>query len=497
MELLVNPGAEILVFVPNWIQAGTGPARLSHLLIPVVGALHAGGYTVRLLQEAFDGAPDPTWSPWLERAAVAVVWCAEMYPAVQIESLRRFVGECGGSLPVVVGGGFFQLVDTASVAMDPRVTAIVHGPGEVVLPRLIEAVRRGADLGDVPGITYRGNDCWIATKPARRLPLDPAFLHWLHEVDLRPYLHAESEIFGNDAPSLQLHTGSGCAKRCRFCFDEHTPYGLFPAETIVDALAALHRRYALRQVLFGELDFFHKTARALAVANGVIERGVNLRWFALGSVVDMLRLTDPQLATLAMSGCHRVEMGSESGSDAMLARLGKRHAARDVLRAVERLAGVGIATTHNLLLGTPGETAADRRATIQLAFAIRRRDRRAHLHFRAYQLIPRTSLGASVLDQVPDFPRTLVELRDYRFGIGAGRRALPWLDPDAERWVSDLTSYLGPMAFHRPDGREPWPTSTLRVLARLRCRTGFRAGLSFERRLRQRLAVRLSGTFVP
>lgn len=500
MEFLVNPGAEVLVFVPNWIQRGTGPRRLSHLLIPVVGALHARGHAVRLLQEAYDGAPSPSWRPWLDGAAAAVVWCAEMYPAVQIDGLLEFIALCQGrsQLPLVVGGGFFQLVDTTALAIDPRVTAIVHGPGEVVVPQLVAALTGGTPVHDVPGCTYRHDGRWVATARARRLPLDPASLRFLHDLDLRPYLHAESEIFGNDAASLQIHTGSGCAKRCPFCFDENTPLGLYPADAIVDLLAMLRGRYALRQVLFGELDFFNQTSRAVAVARGLRERNVDLRWFALGSVVDVLRLSDDELRLLAASGCHRIEMGSESGSASMLIRLRKRHQPDDALRAVGRLARVGIATTHNLLLGAPGETAADRRATVRLAFTIRRRDPHAHLHFRAYQVLPNTTLGAQAVRQVPNFPRTLLALRDYRYGLtGTGERAMPWLQRRDEAWVADLTSYLGPMALHRPDGPERWQASALRTLARVRCRTGWRAGLALDRRLRDRLAVRLSHTFVP
>lgn len=504
MQILSPGGAarrRVLVFLPRWLPREHAGPRTSHLMLPVLGALVADGSEVVFAEEAWDGTPDASWAERLCTVDVLVVWCAELYPAHQIAGLRAFVAAAAHApeVPLAIGGGFLALLDPARLGVPARVAAVVTGPGEVALPPLVAALAARAPLDALEGITFWRGGAAVGTRPARRRALDPSWIEPLRSLDLQRYVVREPQLFNNDAPTLQIHTGSGCAKRCRFCFDERNPYGVFAADTVVEAIAIVRARSGVAQVQLGELDFFHRTERVRAVARGLIERGLGVRWFALGSVVDLLRLDDADLRLLRHSGCWRVEVGSESGSDTVLARLGKRHRAADVLRVVERFRAHGLRTAHNLLFGTPGETRADRRATLRLAARIVGRDPTAHLHARAYQVVPSTTLGDELLATLPAFPRSLDELAGYRHDLQGGGRALPWLSPRDEAWVQRLVRYVVPLAYHDLGGaiRGVWPRA-LRALARWRSRfdVGALSGLD-ERWFLRATGARLAGTFVP
>lgn len=505
MQLLSadDPRHRVLVFVPRWLGGDHEGRGLPHSALAVLGALRHSGCDVLLLEEVCEGPPCPDWSAHLEAVDVAVVWCAEMYPAFQIRGILAFldlVESHEARVPVVVGGGFFPLIDPRRLEIGGRVAALVTGPGEVVLPQLVAALAAGGSPREVPGLWHWIDGECVATPPARRRALDPAWIEPLRQLDLGRDMTHNRLTFNNDEPALQLQTGSGCAKRCPFCFDERTPYGVFPAEAVVDAIASVRGRYDVRQFLFGELDFFHKTQRVRDIARGLVERRLAVRWFALGSVVDLLRLTDEDLELVRASGCYRIEMGSESGSDRMLARLGKAHRAEDVLGVVRRLRGVGIRTTHNLVFGVPRETRADRRATLGLAARIRRLEPTAHFHPRVYQIVPMTTMGSEALAWLPGFPGTLAELAEYRHELqGGSGRALPWVSARDEEWILRLTRYVLPMAYHDPgaDGGG-FRRRLLRALARLRSRSDVRIGAGFEERCYERTrGNRLASTYAP
>ncbi|HMQ22626.1 MAG TPA: radical SAM protein, partial [Planctomycetota bacterium] len=407
LEPTNSPSSKVVVFTPRWLPPDVQAQRFSHLLMPILGSLVAAGNQVTYLEEGHDGAPTTAWRDLLMAADVVVVWAGEMYPALQIAGLFALLEVMPPAIPLVVGGGFFQLVETSALDMPARVDAVVHGPGEVVVPALVSALRGGKGIEGVAGITYRSAGLVVTTAAPKRGAFDPRWNEVLLQMDLARYRGAEPATFDNHEAALQVHTGSGCAKHCAFCFDEHTPYGVFPAAAVVDAIEATMRRRGGQQIALAELDFFVSKRRVLAIARGLIERGLSLRWFALGSISDLSDFDDDALRTLAESGCHRIEVGTESGSDPMLERMRKRHRVADVLPLVRRLRRFGIRTTHNLLFGVPGETRADRRATLALARAIRRADPHAHLHFRSYQIIPRTSFGQEAMASLPSFPRSL------------------------------------------------------------------------------------------
>jgi radical SAM superfamily enzyme YgiQ (UPF0313 family) len=507
MQELTDPSSRCTVFLfqPQWLAANDRPRRFPYRILPVLGALRAQNARVILTEQAFDGAPALEWRERMASADLLVAWCAEMYPGTQVPGLKRFfeVAAFPGRPPLVAGGGFFSLIEVGPLRLGGLVDGIVLEPGEVVLPSLLEALAEGRALADAPGVCSWDGDTYRENPPPPRRALPASYYAVLRELDLARYTaHVEPMIFDNLEPALQLLTGAGCAKRCAFCFDERSPYGVFPAVAVIEALRYLVQERGIRQVLLGELDFFHRRDRALEVVRGLAElrREVpELRWFALSSVVDLARFGDGELDLLTSAGCHRIELGSESGSAQHLEQLGKRHSPDDALALTHRLTARGLSVTHNLLFGAPGETPAMRKQTLRFARRLTEVSPRVRLQPRLYQVVPKTTLGAQALKHIPEPPRTLDELARYRGALRGSEDALPWLSRDEERWLHTLVDYLVPLAFEEP---APGPARPLRALlrrsARARCHTGLRLGADLERRAFERLeATALPSAFVP
>lgn len=466
----------VVFFVPRWLEDTMSPSGLPYQAVPVLSSLTGNGFAVDLFTGVHDAPDGQAVSRALDGAVAAVAWCAELNPGVQIPGLLAFLAHAAHGAPDVprlAGGGFFPLLVPKGFDLRPLAQAIV-------IDQEVDALSRQL-LG-------------VAERAAAR---EAFSVDAMWQLDLAPFLRPESMVFGNDQPSLQIPTALGCSKRCPFCFWEPTRWRALPAPRIVDLVAHVRQRLGVRQFLFGELDFLAGKKRVLDTARGLVDRGLDIRWFALGTVDDLLRLDDDELRLLVRSGCHALELGIEAGSERALRILGKRFAPRDALRAHDRLVAAGIQPVYNFVFGWPGETAADQRATRRLIERLHGTAPKVRFNFRLYQAIPGTTMGDAAFPQGRRLPRNLDELRVYRAAPGA---EMPWLSPREVRRVRFLVDYVLPLAYDdalhdrcRTDRRR----SLLARLARWRSQTGFLAW-SVDRQMFERLGgAALPSTYLP
>jgi len=110
--------------------------------------------------------------------------------------------------------------------------------------------------------------------------------------------------------------------------------------------------------------FTYNEQRAMSILRGICGLGGSVPWKCEARADT---ITPGLAAMMAKSGCIRVKMGVESGSDRILASINKRETTADMVRAVEILRAEGIPVTAYLMAGFPGETVDDLRATIDFA----------------------------------------------------------------------------------------------------------------------------------
>ena len=446
----------VVVFVPRWLPRAQTMVGLPYRVIPVVSTLQHAGFAVDLCHEVHECADDAAVQRRVPGAAAAAVWCAEMNPAEQMPGILSFADMARRVAPDVprwLGGGFTSLLP-----------ADFDGDG------LVELVRSEETGALASAIAARRGEVLAARQP---FTVDALFA-----MDLACFVQPVPLLFGNDEPTLQLPTGLGCGKHCPFCFYEPTHLRLLPAAAVAAAMQHCRQRYGVHQFQLGELDFLASRPRALELAARLRAAGSPPRWFALASVQDLLAVGDG-LRQLAAAGLTSLELGSESGSDDALRRLGKRFAVADVLEAQRRLLAAGVRPLHNILIGWPGETPADLRATRFLVARLKRMAAHTVLHFRLYQAIPSTPMGDLAMRDAGPLPRRLGDVLPWR---QRQQRSMPWLSPLAERRARLWAEHLLPLAYGEDTGRRTSRRRWLESVARWRCRTGFTA-LRLEERV--------------
>jgi oxygen-independent coproporphyrinogen-3 oxidase len=87
--------------------------------------------------------------------------------------------------------------------------------------------------------------------------------------------------------------------------------------------------------------------------------------------LDPRRLDGPWIATMAAMGVDRANLGVQTFTPHVQARIGRIQPLDMVERAVDRLRAAGIATGFDLMYGLPGQTPDDLAATLEAAIALR------------------------------------------------------------------------------------------------------------------------------
>ncbi len=240
---------------------------------------------------------------------------------------------------------------------------LVLGEGEQTLLELVTTLKRGGDLATVAGLAYRGVDggpVITAEREAIR-PLDSLPEPARERIDIERYATLWRQHHGMSA--MTVSTMRGCPYSCRWC--SRAVYGRSyrrrSPTAVVAELEALQRRYAPDSIWFVDDVFTIHWGWLAAFADELERRGLVI---AYECITRADRLDEPVVALLKRSGCYRVWIGAESGSQAILDAMERRVTVAQVqaMMAAARRAGIEVGTF--VMLGYPGEREADIEATL-------------------------------------------------------------------------------------------------------------------------------------
>jgi len=276
---------------------------------------------------------------------------------------------------------------------------VVVGEGESTLPRLLARLEEGAE-GPVPGVVTRDGG----------LPADHSVL-----LDgFPPFTVMKGYI----------EISRGCPFGCAFC---QTPriFGFAMRHRSIDAIATYARRYrdvrlvspnALAYGSDGRRPRLDRVERLLTSLEG------NIYFGTFPNEVRPEFVSDEALGLIARYCSNtRVAFGIQSGSDRVLAGIGRGHTVADGVRAVELCRDHGLTPVVDVILGFPSETGEDEEATLRL---IRWVTRSGRVRLHSFIPLPGTPLAGTS-------PRPVSPAADRLLGRLAldGKLTGSWRDP--------------------------------------------------------------------
>jgi len=241
---------------------------------------------------------------------------------------------------------------------------IVKGEGEQTMLELCTTAVKGRDFSDVSGIIFRDDNGKIVYNNEREKikNIDDLPLPDRKAVDMNLYLNAWEKAHGYS--SISVSTMRGCPYTCRWC--SHTVYGISyrrrSAVNVADELELLMQTYKPDMFWFVDDVFTVSHKWLYNFSNEIKRRNLKISYECI-SRSD--RLNEDVIKLLRSSGCDRLWIGAESGSQKVLDLMDRRVSAADTRIKIKLARKNGIRTGTFIMLGYPGETIDDIEETVK------------------------------------------------------------------------------------------------------------------------------------
>lgn len=168
---------------------------------------------------------------------------------------------------------------------------------------------------------------------------------------------------------LPLLTSRGCPYPCRFCVIPATNGRKWrgrSAANVVDEMEQAGRQYGVSEFHLEDVDATVSEERTRAVCEEILRRGLKVTWkVGAGTKVETIR-SEETIDLMARAGCRYISISPETGSGRLLKAMQKPFDLEHAVRLVQRMHRAGIFSQACFILGYPGETDEDRRATWDL-----------------------------------------------------------------------------------------------------------------------------------
>ncbi len=240
---------------------------------------------------------------------------------------------------------------------------LVVGEGEQTMLDLVNYFQEaGNDRKKIQGLAFLENNTLIVTPEREKLKdLDSLPIPNRKKIDLQPYLKTWQERHGKNAMSIS--TMRGCPYTCKWC--SRGVYGLSyrrrSPEKVVDELIEIRDKYNPDSLWFVD-DVFTISHKWLEAFQDELQRR-NVK-ISYECITRADRMNETVIRQLKETGCFRVWIGAESGSQKIIDLMDRRVDVQQVRDMINLSKKYGIETGTFIMLGYPGETEADIEETI-------------------------------------------------------------------------------------------------------------------------------------
>jgi radical SAM superfamily enzyme YgiQ (UPF0313 family) len=262
-----------------------------------------------------------------------------------------------GDMPVVMGGPHVTFLPQE--ALEKGADFVVRGEGENAFLKLVRKLRDGeSDFESIPNLSYRDGERFFHN-PSSKQPIHLDDLPW---PDLTLIKNFEKLRI------MPIMTSRGCPYNCKFCsvtkmFGRR--YRFRETSSVLDELELLHKRNPRASIFFYDDNFTALPKRTKELLQGMIDRGIKVRWTAQARV-DVVK--DEELLDLMVrSGCYFLYLGLESINPATLESYRKQQTVQDIADAVRILHQRRIRVHGMFVLGSDDDDLETIRETVKFA----------------------------------------------------------------------------------------------------------------------------------
>lgn len=390
-------------------------------ILALAPELKKRGYSVVLIDERIDRDPLSKLEASLDRAVCVGISSMTGYQIRGGIAAAQRVRQ-SSDVPIVWGGWHVSLLPEESVK-SPHVDIVVRGQGEKTFAQLVQGIEEKGNLKEIPGITFKHEEEVFSTA-------DPSIVS-LDELDPMPYDLIDINRYH---PHFSYLSSIGCPMSCGFCADAvvyKRKWKGMNALRLAEEITRLSKKlnWRIKSVYFIDNNFFVDPERVRIFSNELVKRGIRIPWEALGHPRQLAKLDDGFYKLLKQSGCYRILIGAESGSQTILDYINKKATVEDILLFAGKCQKHQIIPVLSFICGFPKSPIDDLKETVLFINEAKRINRNTIIKLFFFTPYPGSSLYQEALQNGFHPPTSLEDWSRYTLNI----RNMPYLDPGYEK----------------------------------------------------------------
>lgn len=269
----------------------------------------------------------------------------------------------------IVWGGIHPTLYPEATINNEFIDFVITNEGEIGLLALVRYLLDGnLNLTDIPGLFFKQNGKIIKNK----IEITPELADFI-EVNYK-LLEIEKYIQRMISPGqirrqIELITSRGCPYRCSFCINVIVNRGRWraqPVRLILKNLDNLIGEYKIQHFFIMDEDFFYDHQRTKNLLAQLSQRRITWEANCRADYINNNYIDDDLLNSLKSSGCIKLRLGLESGSQRILNILKKDITISQSINAVKKLTQYKITPSLSFMMGIPTEKIEDILSTTEL-----------------------------------------------------------------------------------------------------------------------------------
>lgn len=349
------PHPEIRGILPPQVEESRGafpPLGLLYLAAAVRAELPE--IEVRVLDAPTSGDSPDAIAAYVARENFDLVGMTVMsFTLLGALAAARAIKAARPATTIIAGGPHPHLYPRETLGLGPF-DEVLRGEAELSFVELLRRKLRGEPPAGVPG--WGEAPCAEFIADLDRLPFP--------DRERLP-IAAYHSVLSGLRPITTMISSRGCPYQCIFCDRPHLGKS-FRSRSAANVLDEMERcrELGVREIVFYDDNLTHDRGRAMQIAQGILDRRLDLAWDVRARVGD---LDQDAYRLAAAAGLRRIHFGVESGNPDLLRSLRKGITLDQARRAFAQARQAGIETLAYFMVGLPGETAASLQQTLEFA----------------------------------------------------------------------------------------------------------------------------------
>lgn len=277
---------------------------------------------------------------------------------------------------ILVVGNTVASVPNILLTCVPEVDIAVIGEGDRTIVDIVDCLKNGKSLADIPGIAFRHEGNVIVSEKRKAIPnIEDVPFPDYSLFDFEKYLEVSYMLVAEPLPLpkaelrvVPLNTARGCPFDCTFCTHafKGDKYRYYPFQAVIKRMSCLQMEYNANYLAFWDELTLNTRKRAVELCNAIEKEEISFFW-SVNPRGNLFRKEDLDLLRRCKDlGALTIGGALESGSQEILTAMNKHLKPEEFVEQMNTAQKAGLSPLTSVVFGYPQET----RETILMTFDI-------------------------------------------------------------------------------------------------------------------------------